>query len=204
MKEENFELMTDGDLIEAMKIRSNSGEYLMELVSRHSGIYLTMVNNYTPPENSSQKSHKSELISDKDYYIYQAALKYDETRSTKFSTYLGNETRWMCLNLYNKEKKRRITDTDFNNTKMKELPSDEDSEKNISREDFLKKVMKIVNNDPDSRIAKIFSMRYLEGDNNKLTPWKNIGANLELSIQGCINIHDKAISKIKKELSRDI
>ena len=102
--------------------------------------------------------------------------------------------------LYNKEKKRRITDTDFNNTKMKELPSDEDSEKNISREDFLKKVMKIVNNDPDSRIAKIFSMRYLEGDNNKLTPWKNIGANLELSIQGCINIHDKAISKIKKEL----
>lgn len=204
MKEENFELMSDGDLIEAMKIRSNSGEYLMELVSRHSGIYLTMVNNYTPPENSSQKSHKSELISDKDYYIYQAALKYDESRKTKFSTYLGNETRWMCLNLYNKEKKRKIADMDLSTPPAKELPSEEDAEETISREDFLKKVMKIVNNDPDSRIAKIFSMRYLEGDNNKLTPWKNIGANLELSIQGCINIHDKAISKIKKELSRDI
>jgi len=204
MKEKKIESMSDGDLIEAIKIRSNSGEYLTELVSRHSGIYLTMVNNYTPPENSSQKSHKSELISDKDYYIYQAALKYDDSRKTKFSTYLGNETRWMCLNLYNKEKKQIITDIDLNTPPAEELPSEEDAEEIISREDFLKKVMKIVNNDPDSRIAKIFSMRYLEGDNNKLTPWKNIGSNLELSIQGCINIHDKTINKIKKELSRDI
>lgn len=204
MKTNEINSMTDIDLIDAMKTESNSGEYLMELVSRHSGIYLTMVNNYTPSEASSQKSHKFELINDKDYYIYQAALKYDETRSTKFSTYLGNETRWMCLNLYNKEKKRRITDIDFNNTKMKELPSDEDSEKNISRDDFLKKVMTLVRKDPDSRIAKIFSMRYLEGENNKLMPWKNIGEKLELSIQGCINIHNKAIKKIKTELSRDI
>lgn len=204
MKEENFELMSDGDLIDAMKSETNSGEYLMELVSRHSGIYLTMINNYTPSEKSSQKSHKLELISDKDYYIYQAALKYDESRKTKFSTYLGNETRWMCLNLYNKEKKRRITDMDFNTMPAKELPSDENSKENISRDDFLKKVMSLVQGDPDSRIARIFSMRYLEGDNNKVMPWKNIGDSLELSIQGCINIHDKAIGKIKKELSKDI
>lgn len=204
MKTNEINSMTDIDLIDAMKTESNSGEYLMELVSRHSGIYLTMVNNYTPSERSNQKSYKAELIGDKDYYIYQAALKYDDSRSAKFSTYLGNETRWMCLNLYNKEKKRRITDMDFNNIKMKELPSEEDAEKNISREDFLSKVMAIVKEDPDSRISKIFSMRYLEGENNKLMPWKNIGDNLRLSIQGCINIHDKAIKKIKKELSKDI
>jgi DNA-directed RNA polymerase specialized sigma24 family protein len=201
---EKIKSMSDGDLIDAMKTKMNSGEYLMELVSRHSGIYLTMVNNYTPPEKSNQKSHKSELISDKDYYIYQAALKYDEGRKTKFSTYLGNETRWMCLNLYNKEKKRRITDMDFNGSNIKELPSDDNSEKKILRNDFLNKVISIIEKDPDSRIAKIFSMRYLEGDNNKVMPWKNIGDNLKLSIQGCINIHDKAINKIKKELSKDI
>ena len=93
---------------------------------------------------------------------------------------------------------------DLNGINIKELPSEEDSEKNISRDDFLKKVLSIIKKDPDSRIAKIFSMRYLEGDNNKVMPWKNIGDNLELSIQGCINIHDKAINKIKKELSKDI
>ena len=47
-------------------------------------------------------------------------------------------------------------------------------------------------------------MRYIDPGTNKVTPWKTIGDSLDLSIQGCINIHNKAITKIKKELSRDI
>ena len=56
------------------------------------------------PDNCSLV-RKSDLIEDKNFYIYQAVLKYDPNRGTKFSTYLGNETKWMCLNLYNKNKK---------------------------------------------------------------------------------------------------
>ena len=202
---EEINNMSDGDLIKGLKKETNSGEYLNELISRHSGIYMTMVNNYSPSEKSTHKSHKNELIDDKNYYIYQAALKYDDSKKAKFSTYLGNETRWMCLNIYNKEKKRRITDIDLTQTSSKNIISEEENiNDSHSRKEFLKKVLSIVKKDPDKRICKIFDMRYINGDNNKVTPWKKIGESLELSIQGCINIHDKAINKIKKELSKDI
>lgn len=196
--------LSDLDLIEGIKNKGSSGECLSELVARHSGIFLSMVNNYTPPPSSLQKSHKDDLINDKCYYIYQAALKYDENKNTKFSTYLGNETRWMCLNLYNRDKKRKITDIDLNEPSFREIPEDKDTASEQSKKDFIEKVFSIIEKDPDSRICKIFKMRYQEGFSNKVTPWKKIGEELKLSIQGCINIHDRTINKIKKELTEDI
>lgn len=196
--------MSDKDLIDGIKQQGNSGECLSELVSRHSGIFLSMVNNYTPPLVSPYKSHKNELIEDKCYYIYQAALKYDDTKNTKFSTYLGNETRWMCLNLFNRDKKRKVTDIDLTDTSAKQIPEDKDVNQEHSKKDFLEIIFKMIEKDPDSRISKIFKMRYKDSDTNKVTPWKKIGEELQLSIQGCINIHDKTIDKIKKELTADI
>ena len=43
-------------------------------------------------------------------------------------------------------------------------------------------------------------MRY-GSSNNKLTPWRAIADNLDLSIQGCINIHNKFINKVKSEIN---
>jgi len=202
---ENLNLMTDSDLILNLKDDQKSSECLMELVDRHSGIYMTMVNNYTPKNNRSGPSYKYELISDKNYYIYQAALKYNEDKKTKFSTYLGNETRWMCLNLYNREK----------NKSMKEVSTDEGDAvvklidpQNVSQ-DYIKgeiaqKVNLIIESDPDSRISKVFKMRYSDPEGNKLTPWRTISDELNLSIQGCINIHNRTIEKIKKELKEEL
>ena len=39
-------------------------------------------------------------------------------------------------------------------------------------------------------------MRYSNG--NKVTPWKKIAKKLDLSIQGCINIHNNYLKEIKK------
>jgi len=50
----------------------------------------------------------------------------------------------------------------------------------------------------DERVKKIVDMRY-GGVNNKLTPWRFIAKELDMSIQGCINIHNKFINKVKKE-----
>jgi DNA-directed RNA polymerase specialized sigma subunit len=87
---------------------------------------------------------------------------------------------------------------------MKEMPEEEDYDQKIISNEFLDKVMSIIDNYKDQRISKIFKMRYIDASTNKVTPWKQIGDSLNLSIQGCINIHNKTISKIKKELSKDI
>ena len=46
-------------------------------------------------------------------------------------------------------------------------------------------------------------MRYLDPEYNKLTPWRKVGKNLNLSIQGCINIHNQALDYIRKKLKTD-
>jgi len=201
---ESHKNMTDSELIFGMKNTNDSGECLMELVSRHSGIFMTMVHNYLPNSFSSGPSYRSELIDDKNYYIYQAAMKYDEDRNTKFSTYLGNETRWMCLNLYNKNKNKTMKEVGLNCLSPKDIES-EDKDKSLSiNKEMLDKILNIVDNYGDSRISKIFKLRYLNSEGNKVMPWKNIGNQLNLSIQGCINIHNKAIRKIKKQLEKEI
>ena len=50
----------------------------------------------------------------------------------------------------------------------------------------------------DHRVKKIIDMRYNVSD-NKLTPWRKIAKEVDMSIQGCINIHNKFINKVKKE-----
>jgi hypothetical protein len=49
-------------------------------------------------------------------------------------------------------------------------------------------------------VEKIFEMRYIIGEKNKVMPWKKISKELNMSIQGCINIHNSAIEEFKLEL----
>ena len=55
-----------------------------------------------------------------------------------------------------------------------------------------------LNKEKDVRVKKIIDMRY-NGPHNKLTPWRIIANELEMSIQGCINIHNRFINKLKKQ-----
>ena len=192
--------LSDLDLINNVKSGSSSNDSLTELVSRHSGIYISMVNNYSPATPASPISSKEELIKDKDYYIYQAALKYDESKKTKFSTYLGNETRWLCLNLYNKNKNNK----EFAGIDWEYLhPPSEEPSLPINQ-DALDKVLSIVRREPDKRVTTIFKKRYIDGDKNKVMPWHKVCKSVNLSIQGCINIHNKTIKKIQEELKKEL
>jgi DNA-directed RNA polymerase sigma subunit (sigma70/sigma32) len=156
-----------------------------------------MIHNYVP--SNTIFTNKDELISDKEYNIYQAALKFDANRGAKFSTYLGNETKWMCLNIYNKNKKHPEIATEELYLDLNQDFSNNDHEKNIERELF-KKIMELLKDYPDSRISQIFSMRYVEGSKNKVMPWKEVSQKIDMSIQGCINIHDATVRKLKIKL----
>ena len=96
---------TDTELAHNLQNDIESDASLQELVNRHSGIFLDIVNNYVP--NNSPTSHKQDIIDEIQYYIYNAGLKYDQTRGAKFSTFLGNEAKWLCLNQHYKNKKKR-------------------------------------------------------------------------------------------------
>jgi len=186
----------DSDLCLISNIKQkNDSDSLKELIDRHSGIFVDTVN-----KTVSASCHfvdKGSLLEDKDYYIYNAALKYDADRNTKFSTYLANETRWMCLNVYNKNKKMIQEPLDDS---FKEKVSDEDFLQELQTNELVGKVFELAKKNPDKRIKKILDMRYCVGY-NKVHSWREISSELNLSIQGCIDIHDKFIQKIKKEIT---
>lgn len=201
---ENLKNMTDLELISEVRDTRLSGDCLQELVARHSGIYMTMVHNYLPYASSDGPSYKSELISDKNYFIYKAAMKYDEGRNTKFSTYLGNETRWMCLNLYNKNKNKTMLETNLEKLSQKDIVIEDNGECMKINKEMLDKIINLAEKSKDERVLRILKLRYIEAEGNKVTPWRKISDELNLSIQGCINIHNKSIKKIQKQLEKEI
>ena len=174
------------------KVKNNGDEEsLKELINKHSGIYVDMVNKYLP--ESIEGISKDDVLEDKNFCIYDAAINYDENKKAKFSTYIGNLARWKCLNIYNKNTKYPkicINDNVENNSTC-------DSEINfVEQQENLQRVYSVINDSDDERVKTIFNMRYNGG--KKLTPWKKIAKKLDLSIQGCINIHNKHLTEIKK------
>ena len=186
--------LSDLDLINNIKKKKKVDESLQQLIDRHSGIYLDIVNSFMKSCNND--SLKDEIMSDKEYAIYNSALKYDDQRGTKFSTFLGNEAKWICLNASNKNKKYlELNDNTYNFEEIKDTCNKPVVD---FQEQILKEFNDQVKNHPDKRIQKIFSMRY--SGNKKLVPWRKISKTMNLSIQGCINIHNAALKSISKTI----
>jgi DNA-directed RNA polymerase sigma subunit (sigma70/sigma32) len=189
---------SDLELINIIKYDKNPDSQLKELIQRHSGIYLDIINIYA--SNDSPFIDKRELVKDKDFNIYKAASKYNENKGAKFSTYLGNETKWLCLNTYNKNKRHPTVTTESLDLFHPDLELRTESIKENIKKDLFDKVMQFVKKHPDKRVEKIFNMRYIIGKKNNVMPWKNIGEKMKLSIQGCINIHNSAVQSIQQSM----
>ena len=186
---------SDLSLITKVKKEGDTNS-LNELIQRHSGIYLEMVNSVIP--NNCDFLDKNDILEDKEISIYKAIMNFDENKNTKFSTYLGNETRWKCLNMFNRGSKYKHIDID--NFKEDVNFTHEGSIEDLHSKEILQKIFKLAEEHEDERVRKIILLRYKIGNGNKTMPWKGVAENLKISIQGCINIHDRFIEQTKKEL----
>ena len=195
MKSKPVSNLEDLQLVDNIKKDTKTEDSLQELIGRHTGIYLDIVNKYTQNGNT---TNRLDLIDEKDYNIYQAALKYEGDKGTKFPTFLGNETKWICLNKFNKRKK----DPQLSIDDVKESDILHPKKEKIKKEDLeiFSEAIKLSKVHKDKRVEKIFEMRYITGEKNKVMPWKKISEELNMSIQGCINIHNSAVEKFKIEL----
>lgn len=192
--------MHDKDLIDAVQSNpKHCSDELQQLIDRHSGIYMDIVNNYIPSDCNFLR--KSDILEEKDYRIYLAALKYRDDKGAKFSTYLGNETKWMCLNLFNKNKNRQSISLDRTHYSQNEESAYEVESFDV---EFFDKIIELAKKHPDQRVYKIFKNRYIDGNLNKVMSWNEISKNLEMSIQGCINIHNSALEYFKNKLRKEI
>lgn len=184
---------SDLSLITRIK-NSNDETSLSELIERHSGIYIQIVEHFL--NNSKMKQFKEMVLQDKDLTIYNSALNYDPSRLAKFPTYLANAAKWKCLNLINQTKKKKECDLD---SAIQLEISDDGFLIDIDKAEAFQALFDALEQEKDPRVKKIIDFRY-NSDNNKLTPWREIAKKMNLSIQGCINIHDNFIKNLKKKL----
>ncbi len=175
---------------------SKDDKSLSELINRHSGIYVYIVDQYS--KNDRININKKSIIDDKDYMIYKSALDYDPSKNSKFSTFLANQTKWKCLNEINRKEKKNVPLENIHT----DLSDDEDSLVKLSKIEAFDIFNSMLKQEKDKRVKKIIDIRY-NTSNTKLVPWKVAANILNLSIQGCINIHDRFIKKVKNKLDEN-
>lgn len=194
----NYNLEKDIDLINNIKNQDSAEQSLRILIDRHSGLCVDMINSYVNKNNN--ESLRQELIKEKDYQIYVSALKYDPSKGSKFSTYLGNEIKWKCLNIYNKNKKHQNVPVEDHLIDYFSYISKDQEDEHL---DVFDSIIEYTTKHPDHRVQKIFNLRYVVGKKNSVMPWKHISKEIGMSIQGCINIHNSTLKKIKNRIKKE-
>ena len=192
--------MLDSDIEIVNRIKSNEDieNNLEELVSRHSGIYCNIVNQYLSGTNNTLRN---DMLEDKKYRIYEAAMKYDPNRNMKVSTFIGNMAYWACLSARTENEHTIQAGEDEYAFDRFKAPEEIDNREEVKR--MAAKVIEIADSfKDDERVSKLFRMRYLD-ENAKFdrpTSWKYIAREIGLTTQGTIYLHDRYLKKIKSRL----
>lgn len=192
------ESLTDTDLTDLIK-ENNDELALNELISRHSGIYVDMLKKFG--FNCLTQNQVQDIMSDKDYVIYKAALEYDHTKA-KFSTHLANKTKYMCLTQKTKNKNSKIS-TNYEDVQFSQKDKASTPDQSCNINDSFDRVLNLIEKHKDKRLKVIFHERYFCGKGGKLKPWKEVAKKINLSAQGCINIHDKAIKELNHKIDNE-
>lgn len=189
--------MNESQLIKKIK-KHHCSDSLKALDQLHGGLCVKIIKKYIGQLNAKNYSIE-DLIKDKTYVVYQAALSFDPKKKIKYSSWLGNQMRYFCLNILNKNKNNLCMDDD-NIRYLVEKKQIE--EMNTFDPEKLEYIFDILSNMKDKRIEKIFKMRYF--DSKKLKAWNEIGKKLHISTQTAINIHNKAIEFLNKKITSKI
>lgn len=170
-------------------------EALCELINRHSGIYIDMVKRFGV--NSLPVNDIGDILDEKDYNIYKAAIDYDEKRA-KFSTHLATKTKYICLTKKTKNKKKNTVSYEEVDFLFSE--KDNNPDEFCLRNDYFSKIISMITKHEDKRVKTIFLERYFGGDFNKLKPWSEVSLKVGISGQACINIHNRTIKQLQKRI----
>ena len=106
----DYQYLSDTDLIKNIKCK-NCNDSMKELEDRHSGICYSMIKKYYNTM-SSIGIDPNEIAKEKDYIIYKSALNFNPSKNIKFSTWVGNQMRFHCLNSMNKNNNLISMETD--------------------------------------------------------------------------------------------
>jgi RNA polymerase sigma factor (sigma-70 family) len=183
---------SDNKLINNVK-KNQCNESLKELVNRHSGMIFNMGKKYCPSCNLDI----NDLNDNKYWIIFNAIQSYDPNKGSKFSTWLGNQIRFFCLNHKNKNNKFVPTENSslefFINDFLKK-------ENTTNKKEVINKIVDLFNQISDPNTKNAIYYRYFY-DKERILNYAEIAEILSVTPQTVLNWHNKFIDFAKKKLT---
>ena len=191
MEEGHWDNVSDNYLVERIRV-SNCENSLKQLIKRHSALCFKIIKKYS----STFYANNIDIIeasSDKNLIIWNSAKSFSAEKNVKFSTWLANQVKYICLNALNKKSKDRLIATEDEILDILKEKPEEEGENNL-----FEFTNHILNQLKDKRIKHIFSMRY--SARSKKPSWCVVAKNLNISTQTAINLHNRGIEILRKKI----
>lgn len=176
-------------------VNKQCNESLKELVNRHNGMIFNIGKKYC----ASCNLDINELNDNKYWIIYNSAQSFNPKKGSKFSTWLGNQVRFFCLNFKNKNSKLVPTENEnleyFMNTFYK-------SENKSNYKDTINNIIDLFNQISDPNTKNAIYYRYFH-NKERILNYSEIADILHVTPQTVLNWHNKFIDLAKKKLTKN-
>mgnify|MGYP003660461136 CR=1 FL=1 len=193
--------LCDNSLVKRIK-SYGCNESFKEIANRHEKLFYRICQNYMYILQS-KGIKREDVISEVSFVMFRAIKSYKVNKKTKFSTWLGNCTKYFCLNLMNLKNRFIEADEesiDFHiNSQSKEVFLRQ--KQGVENKEY---IFEILNKLRDPRIPKVFELRYYDKDaSNKKATWSVIAKKINTSTQTAINLHQRGIDILNKKIKTE-
>ena len=191
-----LEKLTDNQLIENIK-KLNDSDSFVELKSRHERLFYRTCYSYCGKISNLKYE---EMIQNCDYIINKSVQSFKPDKSSKFSSWLCNQSRYFCLNTIKAVKNLNMFQT-CENKDIDYLNNINNIHYNNEVSEFSEYVSDLINKLKDERGKKIIELRYF--GNKKERKWKYIANKINLSVQQSVNIFKASKKFLLKEIKKE-
>lgn len=184
--------LKDETLIRNVK-NKNCNESLKELVNRHGGMIFSIGKKYCP----SCCLDLNDLNDNKYWIIFNAIKSFDNKKGSKFSTWLGNQVRFFCLNHKNKNFKL----TSIEDKSLEYIINNSLKENSSNKKEIIDIIVDLFNQISDPNTKNAIYYRYFF-NKDRILNYSEIAEILEVTPQTVLNWHNKFIEFAKKKLTK--
>jgi hypothetical protein len=191
----NLKKLKESSLLKRIK-KNQCNESLKELVERHGGMIFNIGKKYCASCNLDIK----ELNDNKYWIIFNAAQSFNDSKGSKFSTWLGNQVRFFCLNFKNKNGKLVPTEDQHLEFFLNDLCKKENS---LNQKEIINTIIDLFNQISDPNTKNAIYYRYFY-NKDRILNYSEIAKILEVTPQTVLNWHNKFIQLAKKKLTKTL
>jgi hypothetical protein len=185
-----FSTTQDLELIKKVQ-ELGDNDAMKTLLQNHSGVFEQCLKESL---SNDYQVFKNEIHEDKNFLMYKWAKNYDPSKNMKYPTWVGQNVKWMCMNIVNRSRPwESLEEGSFDCSYEQEIENIEQM--------ALEELSNLAKSYPDERVLAIIEGRYFQ---TKPKPWHKLSAELKTSQISLTNLHNKFIMWAKPKMKKYI